>query len=205
MKPIMLHTLSNLLFGDYRRQVLGLLLLHPEQQWHVREIARQTGTSAGTLHRELSRLGQAGVLRRTEQGKQVYYAANRDCPIFEELASILRKTSGLANVLVQALAPASDQVRVALIFGSVAKGTEHAGSDIDILVVGKLGFAEAVRLFHPTQSVLGCEINPKVYSPGEWQDKLRTGDPFARDVLAKPKIFLIGTENDLAEPAGHQP
>ncbi len=197
--------MSNLLFTDYRRRVLGLLLLHPERQCHVREIARQTGTTAGTLHKELSRLAQAGILRRTEQGKQVYYAANRDCPIFEELASILRKTSGLADVLAQALAPVAEKVRVALVFGSVAKGAEQAGSDIDVLVVGDLGFAEIVRLVHPAQPVLGREINPKVYSPDEWQAKLRAGDAFARDVLAKPKIFLIGNDHDLAEPAGHQP
>jgi DNA-binding transcriptional ArsR family regulator len=89
----MLHSLSSLIFNDYRRRVLGLLLLHPERQWHVREIARLTGTTAGTLHKELSRLAQAGILRRVEQGKQVYYSANHDCPIFAELASILRKIS----------------------------------------------------------------------------------------------------------------
>ncbi len=201
----MLQSLSDLLFTDYRRRVLGLLLLHPERQSHVREIARLTGTTAGTLHKELSRLAQAGILRRTEQGKQVYYAANRDCPIFEELASILRKTSGLADVLREALAPVAEKLRVALVFGSVAKGTEQAGSDVDVLVVGDVGFADVVRLLHPAQPALGRETNPKVYGADEWRAKLRAGDPFARDVLAKPKIFLIGNDHDLAESAGHQP
>lgn len=198
----MLHTISSLLFSDYRRRVLGLLLLHPELHCHVREIARQTGTAAGTLHKELSRLAQAGILLRKEQGKQVYYAANRDCPVFEELASILRKTSGLADVLAQALAPIAERVHVAFIFGSMAKGAEQAGSDVDVLLIGVLGFAEAVRLFHPVQSALGREINPKVYSEAEWQAKVRAGDAFARDVLAKPKIFLIGTDHDLTESTG---
>jgi predicted nucleotidyltransferase len=198
----MLQSLSTLLFSDYRRRVLGLLLLHPELQCHVREIARQTGTTAGTLHKELSRLAQAGILRRTVQGKQVYYGADRDCPIFEELASILRKTSGLADVLAQALAPLAERVRVALIFGSVAKGTEQAGSDVDILLIGDLGFVEVVRLFHPLQATLGREINPKVYSEAEWQAKVLAGDTFACDVLAKPKIFLIGSDHDLAESVG---
>lgn len=198
----MLQSLSTLLFSDYRRRVLGLLLLHPELQCHVREIARQTGTTAGTLHKELSRLAQAGILRRTVQGKQVYYGADRDCPIFEELVSILRKTSGLADVLAQALAAVADRVRVALIFGSIAKGTEQAGSDVDILLIGDIGFVEVVRLFHPVQSTLGREINPKVYSEAEWQAKLLAGDAFARDVLAKPRIFLIGSDHDLAESVG---
>ena len=198
----MLHALSTLLFNDYRRRVLGLLLLHPDAQYHVREIARQTGTSAGTLHKELSRLAQVGILQRTEQGKQVYYCANRGCPIFEELASILRKTSGLADVLAQALLPVAERVQAALIFGSMAKGTEQPGSDVDVLVVGELGFVEIVRLLHPAQSALGREVNPKVYRPAEWRAKVKSGDTFARDVLAKPKIFLIGTDDDLAESAG---
>lgn len=201
----MLQELSNLLFSGYRRQVLGLLLLHPERQSHVREIARLTGTSAGTLHKELSRLAQAGVLRRTEQGKQVYYAANRDCPIFEELASILRKTSGLADVLAGALAPIAGQIEFALIYGSLAKGSGQAGSDVDLLLVGEPGFAEVVRLVYPAQTTLGREVNPKIYSRDEWDRKLQANDPFVREVLDNPKIFLIGNERDIAESAGHQP
>jgi predicted nucleotidyltransferase len=201
----MLQSLATLLFSAYRRRVLGLLLLHPERQLHVRDIARQTGTSAGTLHKELSRLAAAGLLRREQQGNQVYYSANRDCPIFEELAGILRKTSGLADVLMQALAPVAERVHVALVFGSMAKGTEQGGSDIDVMLVGRITFKDAVHLFHPLQPVLGREINAKVYSAAEWRAKVSAGDPFARDVLSKPKIFLIGNDHDLAELAGHKP
>jgi len=198
----MLHDLSSLLFSDYRRRVLGMLLLQPEAQYHVREIARRTGTSAGTLHKELSRLARAGVLRREESGNQVYYSADRTCPIFEELANILRKTSGVAEVLAQALAPVAESLRVALIFGSVAKGTEQSGSDIDLLVIGDIDFVTTVRLLHPVQATLGREINPKIYRSAEWQAKLTAGDTFACDVLAKPKIFLIGNDDDLAESVG---
>ena len=201
----MLQSLSKLLFTDYQRRVLGLLLLHPERQYHVREIARQTNTAAGTLHKELSRLAQAGVLSRREQGNQVCYAANRDCPIFEELASIFRKTSGLADELRQALSPVAEKLRLAFIFGSMAKGTAQASSDVDVLLVGKVEFEEIVRLFYPVQSRLGREINPKVYSENEWQAKLHTADPFALGLLAQPKIFLIGSKNDLAEPSWPQP
>ena len=94
---------SSLLFSEYRRRVLGLLLLNPDTTYHVRELARLTGTSAGTLHKELTKLTHGGVLRRQEVGNQVRYSANRDCPIFDELASILRKTSGLVDVLAAAL------------------------------------------------------------------------------------------------------
>ena len=97
--------LGSVLFTDYRRRVLGLLLLHPERRYYLREMARLTGTVPGTLKRELSKLESAGVLTVEKVGNQAHYAANRDCPIFEELASVLRKTSGLADVLSEGLAP----------------------------------------------------------------------------------------------------
>lgn len=87
-------SLASLLFADYRRRVLGLLLLHPEQSYHLREIARLTGTVAGTLTRELTKLADTGVLTKTRVGNQLQFSANKNCPIFEELTSILRKTSG---------------------------------------------------------------------------------------------------------------
>ena len=97
--------LVDLLFGSYRQRVLGLLLLHPDEGFHVRELARQTGTSAGTLHKELARLAQDGLLLREEQGNQVRYRANRECPVFPELAGLFRKTTGVAVTLADALQP----------------------------------------------------------------------------------------------------
>ena len=193
----MLQSLSNLIFNDYRRRVLGLLLLHPERQWHVREIARLTGTTAGTLHKELSRLAQAGILRRVEQGKQVYYSANHDCPIFGELASILRKTSGLADVLAAALLPLTTRIRAAFVFGSMATGKATMQSDVDILIIGDVEFGEAVECLFPAQATIGREINPKVFSAPAWQALLHKGGAFICDVLAKPKLFVIGGPDDL--------
>ncbi len=118
----MRQSLSALLFPEYRRRVLGLLLLRPDQALHGREIARRTGLPAGTITRELAKLVEAGLLRREKRGNQQIYSADTNSPIHEELASILRKTSGLADVLVQALAPVVQQVRVAFVFGSMARG-----------------------------------------------------------------------------------
>lgn len=197
--------LASLLFGNYRRRVLGLLLLHPEVAFHVREIARQTETNAGTLHKELARLAQAGLLNRERMGNQLRYSANRQCPIFEELASILRKTSGLADVLLDAIAPLAKKVKVALIFGSVARGEERAGSDVDVLLVGDIGFADAVKTLHAAQEKIGREINPVVMSPDEYRRKILGGDGFLRDVLAKDKLFLMGDEDELGKLGGDQP
>lgn len=108
----------------------------------MREIARLTGTVAGTLNKELARLTDAGLLLKETVGNQVFYEANRDCPVFEELASILRKTSGLIDVLAGVLASFSDRITAAFVFGSVASGKESAGSDVDLLAILMSVFSE---------------------------------------------------------------
>ncbi len=117
--------LVELLFGTYRRQVLSLLLLHPDQSFYVREIGRLARVPAGSLHRELGALAEAGLLTRGASGNQVRYQADRSCPVFEELAGIFRKTAGLADVLRDSLEPLGQAVRIAFVFGSVAQGKER--------------------------------------------------------------------------------
>lgn len=190
-------TLASVLFTDYRRRVLGLLLLHPEQGYYLREIARLTGTVPGTLKRELTKLADAGVLTVKKVGNQVHYAANRDCPIFEELASVLRKTSGLVDVLADGLVPLAAQIEVAFVFGSMASGKANAGSDIDLMVIGDADFGRVVQQLHPLQQTLGREINPKLYTHAEWQTLVRAQSAFVRDVLGKPRLFVIGSEQSL--------
>ena len=192
---------SSLLFpASYRRQVLSLLLLHPGRQLHVREIARLTGTAAGTLNKELARLHEAGLLNREKVGNQLQYSANRSHPVFPELAGILRKTVGLRDVLIEALTPLAQDIKVAFVFGSIARGAETAGSDVDLLIIGPLEFGTLVDALHPAQKQLGREVNPKIFTAREWRAKLKAKDAFAREVLAHPKIFLIGSEHELAEP-----
>jgi predicted nucleotidyltransferase/DNA-binding HxlR family transcriptional regulator len=193
--------LADLLFGTYRKKVLGQLLLHPDTDYHVRELARLTHTAPGTLHKELARLADAGLLLRKAQGNQVRYQANTQCPVFAELAGVMRKTTGAAQVLAQALLPLAP--RVALIFGSVASGTENTHSDVDLLVVGDVGFADLVQATYPVQQELGRDINPVVYSPVEFERRVQESDPFVVNLLANPKLFLIGTEHDLSQLAGH--
>ncbi len=197
------QSLPSLLFPEYRRRVLGLLLLRPEEALHGREIARRTGLPAGTITRELGKLAEVGLLKREKRGNQQVYSADTTGPIFTELASILRKTSGMADVLVQSLAPSAHKLRLAFVFGSVAQGRETSGSDIDVMLIGDISFREAVQLLHPTEAVLGREVNPKVFGTSEFTDKVRL-EPFLADVMAKPKLFLIGNAHDLEELAGHQ-
>lgn len=192
--------LMDILFGAYRQRVLSLLLLNPEHGYHVRELARITGTTAGTLHKELTKLAGTGLLLRKEQGNQVRYQANRDCPVFAELAGLFRKTTGIAGVLANALLPLKPQF--ALIFGSVARGEESASSDVDLLLIGELGFADVVKALYPAQATLQREINPVIYTQTELAKRFQTGDPFIREILAKPKLFITGTEDDLGKLIG---
>jgi predicted nucleotidyltransferase len=188
--------LLDTLFGVQRQRALGWLLLHPDDAVHVRELARLTGTSAGSLHRELARLAEAGLLTRSERGNQVLYQANRACPVFAELAGLCRKTGGLADVLRTALLGLADRIRFALVFGSVARGTETSLSDVDVLVVGEADFAEVVMALHPCQEVLGREVNPVVYSEAEWRARVDGDDPFVRDILQNPVMLLLGVMDD---------
>jgi predicted nucleotidyltransferase len=193
--------LVEILFGTYRRSILGLLLIRPDETFYVREIARLTGVSAGSLHRELKLLTEAGLLLRTTVGNQVRYQANRDCPIYEELASIFRKTTGLADVLRELLEPLQGKIALALIFGSMAKGEAGVTSDIDLLVVGSAPFASVVDACHAGAQRLGREVNPVVMTSAAFRKKLREGDRFVSRIAREPKIVLIGDASEFGKLA----
>ncbi|MBU2072221.1 MAG: nucleotidyltransferase domain-containing protein [Gammaproteobacteria bacterium] len=195
-----MSALASLLFKEYRRQVLGLLLLQPEQAFHMREIARLTHTQPGTLHKELAKLAEAGILKKTLQGNQTYYQADANCILFDELSSIMRKTSGLADVLRQALQPLANKLQFATVYGSVASGKATSASDIDVLLVGNAGYAEVVAALYPAQQELGREINPKLYSVNEWQDALSAQSGFIKQILANPMLPILGDADDIRQP-----
>ena len=198
-------TLSSVLFSDYRSRVLGLLLLHPERSYYLREIAMLTSTIPGTLKRELDKLNEVGLLTVKKVGNQNHYQANRECPIYEDLANILRKTSGLVDVLMGGLLPLSKNIQNAFVFGSVASGNVNAKSDIDLMLIGDLTYAEVVSLMHPLQEQLGREINPKIFTVKEWQKLMQDNGAFVHDVLSKTKLFIIGNEQQLQiHEASHQ-
>jgi predicted nucleotidyltransferase len=189
---------SELLFPlQYRGKALSLLLLQPQRRLHVREIARLTGTVAGTMNKELDRLQRAGLLEKHRVGNQLQYCANQQHPVFPELSALLRKTIGLADVLALALMPVADRITVAFVFGSVARSSDTATSDVDVIIIGRVDFGEAVNLLYEAQATLQREINPKIFANDEWQAKLTAKSSFILDVLSKPKLFLIGAQSDL--------
>ena len=184
------------LFSRYRRQVLALLLLRPDEQFHVRELERLTGISAGSLHRELKAMAQAGLLIREQLGNQVLYQADRSCSIFEELASIFRKTMGLATLLKDALEPIASKIRIAFVFGSLAAGKQHARSDLDVCVLGDVELLEVVKALGSLQESLQREINPVVMSATRFIEQLAHHDRFVERIRDEPKIFVIGDEDE---------
>jgi len=190
-------SLSTILFTEYRSKVLGLILLHPGQQFFLREIARLTHTNPGTLKRELDKLVKAGIINFEKSGNQNYYSANQSSPIFEDLVNILRKTSGLVDVIQSALLPLVEQIDSSFIFGSMASGAVNEGSDIDLMLVGNVNFGDVVSLIYPLQASLAREINPKVFMSSEWLQLSKDKNSFLRDVMSKPRLFVIGTQLDL--------
>jgi len=193
--------LVEVLFGAYRRQILALLLLRPDESFYVREIGRLAGVPAGSLHRELKLLSDAGLLRRSAAGNQVRYQVDRTCPIQEELAGIFRKTAGLADVLREALTPIAGKIRVAFIFGSGAQGKERATSAVDVLVVGSASFAAVVAALRGAGERLRREVNPVVMTQAAFEAKRASRDRFVARVVREPKIVLLGDASEFAKPA----
>ncbi|MHB8252513.1 MAG: nucleotidyltransferase domain-containing protein [Acidiferrobacter sp.] len=160
--------LSDALFTVTQQRVLGLLYGQPDRSFYAKEILRITGMGVATIKRELDRMLAAGVLRMTRIGNQHHYQADPRCPIYAELIGIVKKTVGLPEPIRATLAPLADRIAWAFIFGSVARGKESAGSAIDLMIVGDVGFSEVANALYPLQAELGREVNPKLYLKSEW-------------------------------------
>jgi len=195
----MAKQLIELMFGAYRRRLLAQLLLRPDEKFHVRELGRMTGIPVGSIHRELKALSEAGLLLREHLGNQVRYQANPDCPIYDELAGIFRKTVGLAGLVRDALAALAGRIDVAFIFGSLATGRQTYSSDVDLMIIGDLALVDAVKALSPVQQELGREINPVVMTAEKFEALWSNNDRFVKRVMAEARIFVIGDDNELAE------
>jgi predicted nucleotidyltransferase len=189
--------ISVVLFGQTRGAVLALLYGHSDESFYVRQISRNIGISPGAVQRELEQLALAGLIARSQVGNQVFYRANTDSPIFPEIRSLVAKTVGLSDTLRLALEPIVKDIRVAFVFGSVARQEENAKSDIDLMIVGDVTFDRVISCLGQAQEKVGRQINPTTYSAREFRAKLNSGNHFLRSVLQGSKLFLIGTEDDL--------
>ena len=193
--------LSRTLFGKTRRAVLSLLYSQVDDAFYLRQIVRAARVGLGAVQRELKQLSDAGIIQRIVRGRQVYYQANPQCPVFAELKALVMKTVGVAGILQAALAPLADRIRIAAIYGSIARSEEYRGSDVDLLIVGEATFAEIVSALHQAQSTINREINPTVYPPAEFRSKVAAGHHFLNAVLKEPVLFLVGDKRELARLA----
>lgn len=191
MKPLIHH-----LLGETRTAILAALLMRPERPLHVRELARLTSTSPGSLHRELRALTGYGVLLREDRGHQVFYRANPDCPVLPDLTGLIRKTAGIVDVLRSALAELDDRIEIAFVYGSMAKGSPHAYSDIDVLIVGRLGFVELLAALQPAQSSLQRDVNPTVLTREQFTQRLAEPGSFVASIWKEPKLWLKGSDHE---------
>ncbi|MBN1504857.1 MAG: nucleotidyltransferase domain-containing protein [Candidatus Eisenbacteria bacterium] len=194
--------LDRILGSGLRAKLLGWLFSHHDQRYFVRQLTSLLGEDSTNISRELARLEKSGVLLCTREGRQKYYQANQDCPIFKELRGLALKTFGVADVLRDALTPLSERIRVAFVYGSFARGEENSRSDVDVLVVGAVEFGEVVVALGAAQETIGREVNPTVYPVPEFAAKAAGGHSFIREVMKGSKVFILGDERELARLAG---
>jgi predicted nucleotidyltransferase len=163
---------------------------------HVREIERRSGFAIGTIQTEMKKLFKLDLVLKQRDGNRLYYRANQLHPIFSEIRSLVIKTIGLSDVLKDALA-GETTIRVAFVFGSLAKGSEKAESDIDLMVIGDLGLRSLTRLLQGLPEKLGREINPYILTPEEFTARKAEKEHFITKVLNDDKLFIMGDEDDL--------
>lgn len=185
------------LFGSgLRAKIIGWLTTHSDERFFVRELTSYLNEDSTNVSRELAKLAKHNLLIRTEEGRQVYYRANKEFPIFEELRSISLKYMGVGDTIRDALSSLKDKIKTAYIFGSFARGEEIESSDIDVLILGDLKLSEISTGISSAEEKLNREINPVVYRCAEFKNRVKKGDHFLNSVMKSEKIFLIGDEDE---------
>jgi predicted nucleotidyltransferase len=192
-------SLADALFSTTRQRVLAYLFGQPERSFFATELIKLAGGGSGAVQREVARLAESGLVTVKRVGTQKHYQANPKSPLFAELCSIAQKTVGLAEPLREALGPLAKHITAAFVYGSVAKRSDTAASDIDLMVVSdSLTYADLYASMEQATARLGREVNPTVYSRKELARRIKQKNAFVTRVMAQPKVWLIGAESDLA-------
>lgn len=192
-------SLAGALFSVTQQRVLGLLFGQPDRSFYATELINLAGVGSGAVQRELARLAQSGLVTVKPVGNQKHYQANPGSPVYEELCGMVRKTVGMAEPLRAALAPLAAQIKVAFVYGSIAKQQDTARSDIDLLLVSDtLTYGDTILALQNVSAQLGREVNPNIFTPQDFAKRLREGGSFVSRVMAQPKVWLIGGPDDLA-------
>ncbi len=188
--------LSDILSSRVRAEVFRLLFGLDKNELHLREIERCSGLSIATVRQDLRKLARLDLVKSRRDGNRLYYRANQGHPLYQDIRNLVLKTAGLVEVLREAIGWRA--VRVAFVFGSVAKGMVGAESDVDMMVIGDLGLRELSGRLSGVSDRLGREINPHVLTPNEFRKRRQAREHFMNSVMASPKIFVLGSEDDLS-------
>ena len=188
-----------------RQAILTATLLQPDRWWYLSDLAKYLGVSPSSLQRELAALVSADILHQRRDGNRVYFQANQDCPFLPELQGLLVKTTGMVDVLREALTPFAKRLHWAFIYGSVARAEELATSDVDLMIIGKVGLAELVPVLRRAEKRLSRAVNPTLYTHEEFGTKLRARDHFLASVLDGARLFILGDPHELAAATGQSP
>ncbi len=195
-----MNTLTDLLSSRVKAEIFRLLFGSPVLELHVRELARRSGLSVGTVRQELDRLKRLGLLEARRDGNRTYYRAIPMHPLYPDIRNIVLKTSGLVDVLRGALTKPG--VQIAFVFGSIASGTEKAHSDVDLMVIGTIGLRQLSKALSGAGAEPGREVNPHILSYEEFQKRVKAQDHFITSVLESPRLFVIGSEDELEKLGG---
>jgi len=185
------------LFPHVRQGVLAATFTQPEKWWYLSELADRLRTRPSSLQRELSALVASGILAHRREGKRAYFKAQTESPVFRELQQLFEKTAGLLPILEGMLKPFGDKLQCAFVYGSVARRREHTMSDVDLMVIGRIGLADLSPALRKVEERLGREVNVTAYSPEEFRGKVGSGDHFLTAVLRGHKQFVKGGQGDL--------
>ncbi len=190
--------LADALFSKVQQRVLAVIFGNPDRSFYATEIIRRANSGTGAVQRELARLDASGLVTVKQVGRQKHYQANPRSPLFEELRGLSIKTFALADVLRAALEPVAGEIRAAFVYGSFAKGTDTAASDIDVLVISDtLAYGDLFAALEQASEQLGRKTAPTIYSWKEIHERVRAKNAFVKRVLALPKVWLIGDEHVL--------
>jgi len=190
-----MDALSEILSSRSRAAIFKLLFSGMEKELHVREIQRRSTLNDSTIRQELRKLVRLDLVKGRKDSNRIYYRANKENPLYPELRNLVIKTTGVADVLREALR--DGRIQLAFVFGSIAGGEETAGSDVDLLVIGEIGFRSLSELLSGVSEKIGREINPHVMNKDEYSKRIKSNEHFITHILKSPKIFIVGADHDL--------
>jgi len=190
--------LLDVLLPRTKQHLLSAILLQPERDWYLSELARRLEVPPSSLQRELAQFVKAGIVTKRHDGNRVYFQADRTCPVFRELSQMLAKTAGLADVVRSALTPLRSKIDLAFVYGSIASSEERSASDVDLMVIGQANLADLGPVLRSVEEQLGRAVNPSMYTRDDFLKRLREKNHFLCSVLKTELLFIFGEADDLA-------